>query len=176
MPGRWFRERNRGYMLPNGGKTGFREQNGGLVLLGEGRRRREEGGRATGAGSVVGGDGLEAVAVVGLAGFVEDGAEADGLAVRLDLFEAGGPAVRLQVVVLRDAEALGCFLARHGLSGILEIGLCGLFQHFVQVLGGLPARHRQVVQQVVAAVARGGAGHLALVFRDEAEGGQRIMQ
>ena len=69
-----------------------------------------EGGRATGGGSVVGGDGLEAVAVVGLAGFVEDGAEADGLAVRLDLFEAGGAAVRFQVVQLRDPEAPGRFL------------------------------------------------------------------
>ena len=45
-----------------------------------------------------------------------------------------------------------------------------MLQHLGQVFAGLVAGHGEVVQQPVAAVGRGGAGHFALVAGDEAEG------
>ena len=49
------------------------------------------------------------------------------------------------------------------------MGVGHVFQHFVQVLGGFPTSHGQVVQQAVATVLRRSARNFAFKFGYEAE-------
>ena len=53
--------------------------------------------------------------------------------------------------------------------GVDEVFLLDHIENLAQIFVGLPASHRQVVQQVVPAVAGGGSGHFALEVTDKPE-------